>query len=416
MNLKLKKLIDFWLGGAAVALLYLPVRFAGLLLKREHRLTPPRHLAFVKLLGGGSLLYLLPTIQSLKATYPQIRVSLVCSRQIKAFAETYGVFDEIQVLDDKTIGSLIGSSLRTLLWLFQNIDTTIDLEVHSRLTTIFTTISLAPNRIGLVDHRSLWRKRIYSHAVYTNPFQTIYDYYDAIAALFDIKTINLKTAQRAFREQILKVTLKENIENYFCVGVGCSDLALERMLTEKEWSQHLEAIALNYPNLTICFLGNQKDSLEVEKIVNLLSKEVQSRVKNLCGKLNLQESCRILIEARFYIGIDSALVHLARFLEKPVISFWGPTNPTALMRPLPSPSLAIYKKLLCSPCVHLTEKPPCNGQNICNQHSDKTKQIIEFIQNDLEIKVPAKVRHVDFWTYYPDNSETPRRLSLEVEY
>jgi ADP-heptose:LPS heptosyltransferase len=65
-------------------------------------------------------------------------------------------------------------------------------------------------------------------------------------------------------------------------------------------------------------------------------------------------------------SIDSALLHYGRLLGVRTISFWGPTDPGSLLRPEPGAAEEVhYRKLSCSPCVHLTQQPPCGGNNLC---------------------------------------------------
>jgi ADP-heptose:LPS heptosyltransferase len=75
---------------------------------------------------------------------------------------------------------------------------------------------------------------------------------------------------------------------------------------------------------------------------------------------------RGLAEVDELICIDSALLHFARLLGIPTISFWGPTDPASRLRVSEFNRDEIhYHKLPCSPCVHVAQEPPCRGDNLC---------------------------------------------------
>jgi ADP-heptose:LPS heptosyltransferase len=87
---------------------------------------------------------------------------------------------------------------------------------------------------------------------------------------------------------------------------------------------------------------------------------------NYAGKTSLAESVRGLAGVDELLCIDSALLHFARLLGIPTISFWGPTNPEVLLRVWDSSRDEIhYHRLPGSPCVHVAQEPPCRGDNLC---------------------------------------------------
>jgi ADP-heptose:LPS heptosyltransferase len=420
MQLSLKKILDFWLGGALVVLLYIPVRIAGKILKRNHSLENLRHIALIKLLGGGSLFMALPALEEIKRKHPKTMLSIVCSPAIRPFAESLEVFDSIQVLDDKMPGKLILSSLQTLFWLMTQVDLTIDLEVHSRLTTVFTTLSMVKNRLGLIGQNSLWRRRIYTHSLYINPFKSIYDSYDALAIILGSKRLDIETSRKKWSERFQKYSMPAQLQNleaesYIALGFGCSDLALERMMSTQEAKELIEGLAsLGRPLL---FLGGAKERIWVEVVCLGLSEHAKSAMKiyNLCGDLSLNESLVVLSRAHAFVGIDSALMHFARYFSISTVGFWGPTSPLGLIRPLPIAELQIYKDIACSPCVHLTEFPPCRGQNICMNHRGSFSRVYEFLREPKRAPIAIPNHKSDMWIYGPDE-HLPRGFQVEAVY
>ncbi len=417
IGLSLKKKIDLWLGGVGLNLIYFPVRLTALILRRKHTLQDPKKIVIIKILGGGSLLMIYPLLQELRRKFPKVQISLICGNSIKNFAETYGIFDQIKIINDKNAFSFIFSGCRNLLWLFRNCDVVIDLELHSRMTTLYTTIAMVRNRIGLIDSHSLWRKRIYTHAIYHNTQGEIFQAYDAIAALFKIEKIDVPAAQKKFAERISLIPIAVNETDFCTVGLGCSDLANERQMSLPQWAEFLTAILKANNGIRFVFLGNQADQKLVEELLRKFP-QLQSACESLCGKIKLQESLRWIQKSKIFLGIDSGLVHLARFLNTPTISFWGPTSPVHLLRPLSVPELILKNPIHCSPCVHFTETPPCLGNNICMNHQHHLPKILDFVRQvyaDQNVTVTKKSFPLvaSTWVYLPD-SPVPRKA--EVSY
>lgn len=418
MNLRFKKQLDELLGSLMVGLLYFPIRIFGIILKRDHNLHNSKNICVVKMLGGGSLLNLLPFIEEMKLQYPDKRISIICTNAVSPFAKSLRVFDEIKVINDKSLFLLLKSSFETLLWALRNIDTVIDLEVHSKLTTVFCSLTLARNRIGLLDHSSLWRRRIYTHSIYVNPTNVIYSYYDSLAHFFGIQFVSIENANSKFSERIKSLDVlpwRDRVGAYYAVGVGCSDLCLERMLTPQEWATNLIAILEFKPEVDIVFLGGPRDRVETEKIIDYIPKEFHERFIDMCGKSNLDQSLRILADSAVFLGIDSALLHFARTLKIPNISFWGPTSSKNLLKKSSVKSLQFESAYSCSPCVHLTEIQPCMNVGGCNTHKNSEQKVVEFINSITKIEVTSQivVSH-DFWAYYPESFKLPRRNHVQI--
>ena len=416
MNLKAKQLVDLYIGGPLVALLVLPVRLAGILLKRKHDLNQPRHILFIKLLGGGSLFLALPTIIAIRKKHPQCQISLLCSSAMSGFARSFGIFDHVRVINDQNLFSLIFSSIKQLLWSMSFTDTTIDLEVHSRLTTIYTTLTLAQNRVGFADHNSLWRKRLYTHVIYFNFTNKVFSFYDSIAALFGVKEVLASQASEHLKKMIAQNSkIPDSVRSqipqkpFIALGVGCSLLGKERELSAKNWKTFLQTIRKKMPDVPFVFLGGKEDSALASEVAKDFSASF-----NFCGQLDILGSCQILTQAQFYIGIDSFLMHMGRALCPRVVGFWGPTQPATLLRPLPLTEKHFWQNYLCSPCIHRVVYPPCKGQNECMKHHplDEAAQFVA--ENWSKIAQQNIMYEQGVWAFYPDIA-TPRWVDFKTQ-
>ncbi len=82
---------------------------------------------------------------------------------------------------------------------------------------------------------------------------------------------------------------------------------------------------------------------------------------SLCGKLSIMESVAAISLSSGVISNDSAVVHMARAVKKPVVAIFGPTHPAFGFAPYPDEGAALTRNLPCSPCS-LHGKTRCRDQ------------------------------------------------------
>jgi len=373
MKLQTKKLIDCYLGGLLMFAMKPIVILLGFILRRDHALQVQGDICFIKMLGGGSLVVAYPTILGLRSRYPSSKFILISTNSIKESAHTLGIFDRIDSIDDSSLFRLVVTTLSCIIRNFKT-DTVIDLEVYSRLTTIFSILMCARNRIGFYLESVFWRKYLNTHLIFFQRFSPTYYWYDAIAHILDAQPASI----RECREKLFQVlNLNKGRDGKYrriAIGHGCSDLSRERMLTSEQWLSVFEKYGCLQDGTELIFLGTMSEHTLADDIIKKISVKFPSvKFNNYCGKLSLIESLSALSACCEFWGIDSALLHYARFMGLKCTSFWGPTDPSTLLRPMPDiEETVMYNKVPCSPCVHIAEMPPCNGENICIQSLFKT--------------------------------------------
>ena len=229
-------------------------------------------------------------------------------------------------------------------------DHLIDLEVHSRFTTLLCVLSMVRNRIGFVDEIVFWRRGFYTHMTFFNVHGPVYVFYDLLAKWFGVDTVSVTAFHDAFRGQVMAAPLAPATMPsgpFIAIGHACSDLGRERQLRPDEWKRLLRPMIL--AGHEIVFLGGPGDAAAADGIITVLG-----RGRNLCGKLAIVQSAKVAGHAAAYYGIDSMLLHLARALDVPMVSVFGPTDPTVLLRPLERRERVSRARLPCLPCIHAT--------------------------------------------------------------
>jgi ADP-heptose:LPS heptosyltransferase len=293
----------------------------------------------------------------------------VTTPAVAPFAEALGLFDRVLVIDDRSWPRLLASSLKAWAGCLGS-DTVVDLEVYSMLTTVFSLFTLARNRIGFYLHTVFWRLPISTHLVFFNRFSGGYHFYDQIAGLLGAEPATPEECRLQLARG-LSPAAKPARGPARRIGIGhsCSDLARERMLTPAQWRSVLEERRPRETPVELHFFGVSPDRADAEEIIRALPEADRGlSFINHCGENNLKETIALIAGLDEYWGIDSALLHVARVLGIPCLSFWGPTDPAGYLRPFAGlKETVLYEKISCSPCVHIAETPPCRGNNLCIQ-------------------------------------------------
>ena len=365
MNLRRKQRLDWVVGGILIALLRPVVLLLGRLLRRDHALRVGGRVAVFKLVGGGSLVIAFPALLGLRQRHPDVELSLLCTPTVAPFAKTLRVFDRLLVIDDSSLPRLLATAFAAWGRLLGT-DTVIDLEVHSRLSTVYSLFTCARNRIGFYLESAFWRQGLHTHLIFFNRFSGSYLFYEKLVELFGAQPASAEACREQLLAGLPAAEPRAQLPTV-CIGHACSDLSRERMLAPEHWRRVLLDNEGDGSVRRFVLLGGRSDREDAERILALLgAARPQHRYENRCGELSLPQSLAVLADADEFWGIDSGLLHYARLLRKRCLSFWGPTHPDTLLKPIAGlDERVVYRKVPCSPCVHIAEAPPCRGNNVC---------------------------------------------------
>lgn len=374
MKLDAKKHLDYVLGGFGIFLLRPLATVLGNLLRRDHSLAVKGKLAIIKMLGGGSLVIATPALLGLRRKYPNAHLILMTTSSVKPFANVLGVFDEIITVNDRSLLTLFKTGLIAYDKIFR-IDTILDFEVYSRLTTVLSTISCARNRIGFYLANTFWRERLLTHLVFFNQFSSSHHFYESMVMALGAVPTSLAEAG-AHVATVNGIALSESVNNgrvtfqdaphRVCIAPACSELGKERMLNASQWQRILPRM-IGEAITEVVILGGPSDTDTANKLIGE-GKRMFPHISwvNAADGRSLRDSIQLLAGCASLIAIDSSILHFARLFRIPTHSFWGPTDPMTRLKDFPGVSETVwYEKILCSPCIHVTETPPCSGRNMC---------------------------------------------------
>lgn len=278
MDLRLQLMIDYYVGGMLHVLLKPLALLMGKLLRRNHDLKRCSTVTIVKMLGGGSLVIAYPALLAIKNAPHVKKLQLLTTPAVQPFAATLAIFDSIIVVRTDSPVRLVLDSVRAIRLLFL-CDAIVDLEVHSRLTTVFSVITCARNRIGFYTRNSFWRRQLATHLLFCNLTAGIYHYYDQIAALFGGKLPHAAECQERFRAAIgAPASPEPSSVPRIALSPCCSDLSRERMLRPQEWVVALRRRLSRDGEAPLAaeihLFGAPRDRASLDELGNLLRREL----------------------------------------------------------------------------------------------------------------------------------------------
>jgi len=115
----------------------------------------------------------------------------------------------------------------------------------------------------------------------------------------------------------------------------------------ENWLALFKSLETTSPHSTLVLLGDHTE-LHLNAAINKVD---YPNVLSLIGKTNLNDVMDIIYHSKFYIGLDSGLMHIAVALNKPTFSLWGASAPLLYGYEWKGQQhKAISLNLPCAPC------------------------------------------------------------------
>lgn len=372
MTTSRKVLIDRLVGVPLILLLNLLARVLGKLLRLNHLISPDQVAVIVvaKFFGLGSILQSTPMLAALRRHFPKARLVFLTSQANAPLIERLEGVDLGLYVDDRSLVRLALSTLRAVLrlirlraaWYF-------DLEVYSAYASIMALLSLARNRCGLYRRSAEFKKGICTHLLYFNtqkPIRAIYLQLAAAAGAEAMGDAELgRLAVRTGDEAGLLgkfPALSDSRRRLIVINPNASDLLLERRWPAPQFAVVMAQLLGQGHQLAV--IGSRAEAGYVAELLARLEPAQRRGVLDTAGRLELGELLALLRRADCVITNDTGPMHVAVALQRPTVCLFGPVNP--LHYGFDRPNIRwLHHPIYCSPCAHETNRPPCEGNNVC---------------------------------------------------
>ncbi len=349
-------------------------RLLGFLLRRPHDLgqAEVREIAVAKFAGMGSMIEALPLLRSLKARFPQARISFVTSEGCRALVERLPYVDGGYYVDDRGLWRLGVSVVQALVELNRHPpDLYFDLEVYSRFASLMAIGSRAMNRYGFYRHTTWFKGGLYTYLVFFNARYPIRQVYLQMGRAVGVPAespdhlepirVRHEDRERLAARKLLPPA-GEGGPALVVINPNASDLLLERRWPADHVAELIEKLAR--AGRKIVLIGSPSEAAHVASVLSLVDPEIRAGVINTAGQLSLAELFAVLERADVVVTNDTGPMHMAVSLGRRTVCLFGPVSPGHYG--FRESNVAVLNHpVYCSPCVHEIEQPPCQGENEC---------------------------------------------------
>ena len=380
MKIQTQRLIDRYAGSVICFLLSIVNR----LFKKKSDPDKPASILIILLSEMGALVLGYPMFERLKQKYPAASLHIVLFEKNREVVELLQIIppQNIIVINDKSMPAFMGSSLAALSKMRRNkINTVIDCELFSRISSIFSFLSGASVRVGFHPHtqEGLYRGNLMNRPVLYNPYHHISRQF--LTLVEAIESTSRPKAARSVADDKLEIPPMtfggDEIEN------------AKRRLYDKAPNIQGKKIVLIYPgggllpirawprdyycdlaeelldrNYAVCIIGLAEDR---DLARSILSRTGNENCVDLTGYTKtIRELMLIFQFSSLLITNDGGPGHFAAMTPVPTIIFYGPETPR-LYGPLDAKAQTVFLDHSCSPCVtaYNHRNSPCDGDNLC---------------------------------------------------
>ncbi len=312
-----------------------------------------KKILIVTLSNLGDVILTFPVIDTLIENFPAAEISLVVGPRSKILFDGNPRFKDIYIFNKKVSG------FKHLAWVMKLRQQTFDLVVDLRQSAIPFMIKA--------------RHKTPARAVKTNVHMRL-NHLNRLKTVFDIpsdkaasrSSLYIADADKTYIEGLLKGSLHENF-SLIAVAPGAAN-HIKRWKAEG-FAQVCDRL-LEKKKTTVIFVGDANDKLTTAKI----KEHMKLKALDFCGQTTFGQLAYLLQKCAFVLVNDSAVMHLASYLDIPTVAIFGPTNPNKY-GPWSSRSRIVRKDLFCSPC----EKSGCAYHHECMQQIE-SQEILHAIK------------------------------------
>jgi ADP-heptose:LPS heptosyltransferase len=383
MKIELQRQIDCIAGQVICAILSLFARR-----KKSHRINAaPERILVIMLSEMGSLVLAQPMFAWIRQRYPQARTYALLFEKNRECLE---LFDSVSPKDILTVNAdslsaLVKDSFRVLKRTrAEKIDTVIDCELFSRVSSIFSVLSGAETRVGFHPYtqEGLYRGAFINRPVLYNPYHHISRQFITLAHAVNPEPDGRPTVRRNTDDDDLSLprlnvrheeieTLRRRLMGDF---PGFED---KKMVLLYPGGGLLPIRAWPVKNFCVVAEDLLKNGYGVG-IIGLkedhgLAREIASYLKDHPSCFDLTGYTRTVRELITLFHLASLLItndggpgHFASLTPISSIIFYGPETPV-LYGPLGENAVSLHVPLSCSPCLtaYNHRNSPCDGNNVC---------------------------------------------------
>lgn len=311
--------------------------------------------------GIGDEILFMPAIASIRAKYPDSKITLCLEGRSRAFIQLTDLIDDCFCVDIKTKNKYMEMLKLYFKALFGRYDLVISSGSNAMISVLlfFTGIKM---RIGYGTSSTAKKLLTYPVELNKNQYAALM-YHDLVKSVSDVP----------FELPVIKTGNINKEKNTVLIHPGVSKISVQKNITKTVSAEIWAEIILKLlkKGKKVSLAGGPDDVECIEKINNIIKNEDLTNFTNLFGKTkNIYDLALLIKKTEVLLCSDSAPMHMGVALRTKTIAIFGPTDEKVLL-PKDENYIAITNNSDCRPCLWMKRQTTCNELKCLNFNIDK---------------------------------------------
>lgn len=319
-----------------------------------------KKILFISLSNIGDVILTFPVMDILKRDFAAASLSVVVGPKAEALFRGNPYIDKVYVFNKHQ------PFLKTVHWILKLREEKFDLIVDLRNTAIPFLIS-AKFRTPLSFSSP---QKIHMKQKHLNRLRGVWYFSDDAEHRLALQTTD---DDRRFIDRLIQNHVGMN-ERFAIVAPGAAS-HIKRW--KGEGFARVSEYLIEAHKIKVVLVGDKNDEDFVQSVI----KPMKHKILNLCGQTALTQLAELIKRSCLVLANDSAVMHMASYLDVPVVAIFGPTDPIKY-GPWSHSRQVVKSHVLCRAC----EKPNDHLSHECMdfiEASDAIKAVKEALKDSL---------------------------------
>jgi heptosyltransferase-2 len=320
---------------------------------------------FITLSNIGDVILTLPVLDYLRALFAESKVTVMVASRPKEIFENNLLIERVIVYDKK-------AGLKKKIGLFnalkkEKFDIVVDLK-----DTFYGRLLPATYKA----HQFLRKPKHAKHMRDIHLLKILYPQSD-LSQIQNLKhkSLYIKIGDLQYIQNLLGENSIAEKDKIIVISAGARS-EIKRWPKEK-YVDLINSVGQEY-KAKIVLIGD-KDDTEINKYI---ASNIKIPVVDLSGKTTILQAAVLLQKAVLLITNDSANLHLASYLDVPVVAIFGPTD-DAKYGPWSKKWQVVKKEIFCRPCM----KAQCRFRTLACMHLISVEDVLRQVHNIMSLSV-----------------------------
>jgi ADP-heptose:LPS heptosyltransferase len=328
---------------------------------------------FIELSEMGSTILASAAIRRLQERYGESDHCFVIFKRNAASLRLLRLFpnDSIFTMRDDSVGALLVDVFRFVRFCRRHrIDTVIDLELFSRVSSLLALLSGATNRVGFHNYRGegLYRGEHLTHRVHYNPYMHMAQNFMALVESLECDPREIPQPKRMVPREAPPVRIGTDAEaseyvrrelercypglasdhRLVVVNAHAGSLLPLRMWPVERFAELVQRLLKDDPKVLVILMGIAEGA-DAARTITVAAND--PRCIDFVGRTRtLTDVIALFHQSHLLITNDSGPAHFATLTAIKSVTLFGPETPV-LYGTLGEHAVDLYVNLACSPCL-----------------------------------------------------------------